>query len=129
GPVIFGHNGAEKQGSRQSMSIVKLVGGSLAVVLVAAACSDDESGAQGGGGRGGSSGSSAGTGSDAGDAGPPTLSGTTVEAVRGELTREPMLAGVEACVVDATGAKKATIPCSTTNASGVWSLPNLAANQ
>jgi len=136
------------------MSIVKLVGGSLAVVLVAAACSDDESGSQGGGGRGGSSGSSAGTGgksgsggssgtggsggstggsagkgSDAGDAGPPTLSGTTVEAVRGELTREPMLAGVEACVVDATGAKKATIPCSTTNASGVWSLPNLAANQ
>jgi hypothetical protein len=137
------------------MSIGRVLGCSLVVVLVAAACSDDEK-PSGGGGRGGSGGSNAGTGgksgsggggssgtggsggsmggtagkgADAGDAGPPSLSGTTVEAVRGELTREPVLAGVEACVVDANGTKNAAIPCSTTNAAGEWSLPNLTPNQ
>src|SRR5262245_23987185 len=124
------------------MSIGRVLGCSLAVVFVAAACSDDEKSPAGGAGRGGSAGSSAGTGGksgsggggssgaggsggstggssgagkDAGDAGPPTVSGTTVEAKRGELGRETAVAGVEACVVDANGTKNTAIPCSTTN--------------
>ena len=135
--------------------IGRVLGCSLVVVLVAAACSDDETGSNAAGGRGGSAGSSAGTGgkggsgggtsgtggsggstggtggagTDAGDAGPPSLSGTTVDGVRGQLTGEPVLSGVEACVVDATGTKNTSIPCSTTNPAGEWSFPNLAPNQ
>jgi hypothetical protein len=137
------------------MSIGRLLGCSLVVALVAAACSDDESeskgaGASGGsagtagksgsggggtggtggsGGSGGSSGSTGGTAGAAADAGLVTLSGTVVEGIPGSFGNEPLLAGVEACVVDASGTRNTAIPCSLSDSAGEFALVDLAPNQ
>lgn len=126
----------------------------LVMTLVVVACSSDESTPQGTAGTGGHAGSSAGTGGKSGsggvggsggsggtssggtagadgaaDAGLPTLSGTVVDASPGNFGSEPLLAGVEVCVVDGTGVKNTAIPCATTNAAGEYALANLTPNQ
>jgi hypothetical protein len=86
----------------------------------------------GGSSSGGKSGGGAG-GTAAGDAGDGgglvAYSGTVVAGVPGTIGKESGIAGVSVCIVDATGAKVAAIPCVTTDSKGAYSIPNLTPHQ